>query len=249
MEIYMSNENLQIESTQSSNDQSTTLNATQLFISETTNRLKELGLEENKFFRMIRKSLRGDVTVSIHDEIKEYLQDANTVVFAMNNDHELYNDSIQGWKRFPSSNGSKLLKRINWTDVTGILPIKVLGVSREGSIRYAAHGGSRDIRYMTFNDLKLCLPLNYDNNKVDLWRESITPLDKNIKTKRGVTQQLTQEVEKEKSPLANLVFVNDDIKSRVMNRNTTSIALDSLANEFNDINNYNNSEDEINERN
>jgi len=241
----MSNDNLQIESTQSTNDQS----SLQSFIAETSNRIKELGLEENKFFRMIRKSLRGDVSISIHDEIKEYLQDANTVVFAMNNDHDLYNDSLQGWKRFPSSNGSKLLKRINWTDVTGILPIKVLGVSREGSIRYAAHGGSRDIRYMTFTDLKLCLPLNYDNNKVDVWRESITPLDKNIKNKRGTVQQLTQEVEKEKSPLSNLVFVNDDVKNRVMNRNTTSITLDALSDELNDINNYNNSEDENDERN
>ena len=203
------------------------------FLNLVVEKVKDLQIDPIDFIKAFKKTMRGNISLPLQDEIKEFLNDSSTVVFAMNNDHLLYQETLDGWKNNPSSYSSKLNQRINWTDVVGILPIKVLGVSREGMIRYAAHGGSKDIRYMTFDDLKLCLPINYENSKVDVWRESIIKLDKSIKSS---TKESTN-----KSSLSNLIFANDSIKNAVLNRDVDS--LDSVFEQIN-VNHFDIEDDE-----
>jgi len=189
------------------------------FIENVNEKIKTFDIDLSVFIRMLRKKSKGQTAMTLSDEIKEYLDDMGTEVFAMDASHLLYAECLNGWKKNPSSSGSKLLKRIDWSDQTGILPIKVLGVSKEGMIRYAAHGGSLDIRYMTFHDLKQCIPVNFANNKVDVWRESIKKLDSTIKGKKSQNENKEFDIENSSS-LSGLVFANDQIKNRILNKQT-----------------------------
>ena len=191
------------------------------FIENVNEQIKTFDLDLSVFIRMLRKKSKGQIAMTLSDEIKEYLDDMGTEVFAMDSTHLLYSECLSGWKIHPSSSGSKLLKRIDWSEKTGILPIKVLGVSKEGMIRFAAHGGSLDIRYMTFHDLKQCIPVNFANNKVDVWRESIKPLDSSIKGKKSQNENKEFNIENSSS-LSGLVFANDDIKNKILNKQTST---------------------------
>jgi hypothetical protein len=189
------------------------------FIENVSEQVKSFDIELSVFIRMLRKKSKGQVAMTLSDEIKEYLDDMGTEVFAMDSTHLLYSECLEGWKQNPSSSGSKLLKRIDWSEKTGILPIKALGVSKEGMIRFAAHGGSLDIRYMTFHDLKQCIPVNFANNKVDVWRESIKSLDSSIKGKKSQNENKEFSIDNSSS-LSGLVFANDDIKNKILNKQT-----------------------------
>ncbi len=191
------------------------------FIENVNEKVKSFDLDLSVFIRMLRKKSKGQIAMTLSDEIKEYLDDMGTEVFAMDSSHPLYAECLDGWKDNPSSTGSKLLKRINWTDQTGILPIKALSVSKEGMIRYAAHGGSLDIRYMTFHDLKQCIPVNFANNKVDVWRESILKLDSSIKGKKLQNENKEFNIDNSSS-LSGLVFANDEIKNKILNKQQSS---------------------------
>ena len=109
-------------------------------------------------------------------------------VWCITKNHPLFEKLLAGWKGNMSTPTSKLIaKRIQWTEITGLLPLLVLGTKikdNKGTIRFAAHGGSEDIQYLStdvwFNQehSKFLTKLTATNNdEVNEWRDFVHQME------------------------------------------------------------------------
>jgi hypothetical protein len=98
-------------------------------------------------------------------------------IYSVSSSSPLFQTLLQGWKENMSTPGSKIIQaRIDWTERNNLLPVLILGVKAD-KIRYAAHGGSEDIQFISlkeFNDdIKLyavILPFQSKNQNIGFHR-------------------------------------------------------------------------------
>jgi hypothetical protein len=97
-------------------------------------------------------------------------------IYSVSSSSPLFQTLLQGWKENMSTPGSKIIQaRIDWTERNNLLPVLILGVKAD-KIRYAAHGGSEDIQFISlkeFNDDTNISLLDCKNNDdVIEWRKN-----------------------------------------------------------------------------
>jgi len=108
--------------------------------------------------------------------------DLRGTIYSINDSHPMYNEILTGWKNNMSNPNSKLImERIQWSERNGRIPLLILGV-KGTRIRYAAHGGSEEIKYIEVNDFLnqegISLTSCKSNDDVSEWRKNtdITPM-------------------------------------------------------------------------
>ncbi len=138
-------------------------------------------------------------------------------VWCVKKEHAIFNEVLQGWKDNMSTATSKLiLGRIQWTEETGLLPLLILGV-KGSRIRYAAHGGSDDIRYMDVTEwLKDSANLYQleatNNDEVNAWRLGIKEVVQ-VKTEKVAAGRPKVEAKKVEGTVISASFNNAALRN------------------------------------
>lgn len=103
-------------------------------------------------------------------------------IWSMSATHPQYAELLSAWKDNMSTQGSKIItSRILWTELTGKLPLIILGVKGD-RIRYAAFGGSNAIHYCTIGEWtahpELLVKIDAKtNDEVSAWRDAQLKVD------------------------------------------------------------------------